>query len=60
MMTFVQVGTSTTTTFNDTGLTEGPAQPIGYARTDAAGNFSPIQHNGNCASFGDVSGLVAA
>ncbi|HWW00426.1 MAG TPA: fibronectin type III domain-containing protein [Candidatus Acidoferrum sp.] len=38
---FVQVGTPTGTTFNDTGLTNGSSYSYRVRATDAAGNLSP-------------------
>ena len=57
---FVQVGTSTTTTFNDTGLTGATAYSYRVRATDAAGNFSPYSNTATAPTLATVSGLVAA
>src|SRR5262249_15307549 len=60
-LSFAQVATSTTTTFNNTGLTAGTSYSYRVRATDAAGNLGPYTNVATAiTSQGPVSGLVAA
>jgi chitodextrinase len=57
---FTQIGTSTTTTFNDTGLAAGTTYSYQVRATDAAGNKSGYSPIASATTTGSANGLVAA
>ncbi len=58
--TFAQIGTSTGTTFNSTGLTPGTGYSYRVRATDAANNLSAYSNTANATTQSAVAGLVAA
>ena len=58
--TFAQIGTSTGTTFNSTGLTAGTGYSYRVRATDAANNLSAYSNTANATTQSAVAGLVAA
>jgi chitodextrinase len=58
--TFVQVGTATATTYNDTGLAAGTNYSYRVRATDAAGNLSTYSPVASATTLAATTGLVAA
>ena len=57
---FAQIGTSTGTTYSDTGLTSATSYTYQVRATDSAGNLSPYSNIATATTQGTIPGLVAA
>ena len=57
---FVQIGTTTGTTYSDTGLTANSTYSYRVRATDAAGNLSPYSNVAGATTPATTPGLVAA
>ncbi len=57
---FSQIGTSTQTTYNDTGLAPNTSYSYRVRATDAAGNLSPYSNTATTSTQAGTAGLVAA
>ena len=58
--TFTQIATTTTTSYNNTGLSSGTRYSYQVRATDAAGNFSPYSNGASATTPATTPGLVAA